>query len=116
MLGWHFLPETFVKALKEGLISPVKNPVKTYDLAECQFCKEEGAIGNTTYQLCSKCRANLQYHGEKCFVCSGSANHWEQFVEQREAWLSKPKTFQNTTLQEVKQPVAYGRNCQMSKM
>ena len=65
----HFLrPQTYVKALEEGLIAPVKNPVKAREVAECQFCYKYQAISLTKYQLCGTCSRHLQYHGEKCSI------------------------------------------------
>lgn len=61
-------PKTFVKALDEGLISPVPHPVKQYEVAECQFCYEYKRIGYPKYQLCDHCGKTLQYHGEKCSI------------------------------------------------
>jgi hypothetical protein len=65
----HFKrPETFVKALELGFVYPVENPVKRHTVAECHHCHRNMAIRNTTYQLCSLCRNDLQYYGEKCSV------------------------------------------------
>lgn len=66
----YFLrPKTFVKALQEGLVSPVKTPVGKKEIAECHFCHEYKTINNPKYQLCSNCSGHLQYHGETCQVC-----------------------------------------------
>ena len=62
-------PKTFVKALEDGLVSPVENPVERKEVAECHFCHEYKTINNTKYQLCSNCCGHLQYHGETCQVC-----------------------------------------------
>jgi hypothetical protein len=64
-------PETFVKALEDGIISPVEkeNRVKMKEIAECHHCYREIGIGNPTYQLCMSCTTHLQYHGETCGVC-----------------------------------------------
>ena len=65
----YFLrPQTFVKALAEGLVAPVENPVKWKETAECQGCHKEARINNTEYQLCSTCSNELQYHGETCSI------------------------------------------------
>ena len=61
-------PKTFVKAIEDGLVSIVPNPVKQYEVAECQFCYEFKRIGYTQYQLCDHCGKTLQYHGEKCSI------------------------------------------------
>ncbi len=66
----HFLrPEPFVKALEEGIISPVENPIKRGDIAECHHCYEGRNIFTPPYQLCSVCSQALRYHGETCQVC-----------------------------------------------
>ena len=61
-------PPTFVKVKEEGLFPeiPPSQRVKQGDIAECQFCYKHEKIDNMTYQLCSSCRNELQYHGEKC--------------------------------------------------
>ena len=61
-------PKTFVKAIKEGLVSEVPNTVKQYEVGECQFCYEYKPIGYPKYQLCDHCGKTLQYHGEKCSI------------------------------------------------
>jgi hypothetical protein len=68
----YFLrPKTFVRALEDGIISPVEkeNRVKCIEVAECHHCYQEKSINNPTYQLCSTCTQHLQYHGETCGVC-----------------------------------------------
>lgn len=62
-------PPTFFKALEEGIVSPVENPVKRGDIAECHHCYEDRIIFTPTYQLCGPCAMALQYHGETCQVC-----------------------------------------------
>lgn len=62
-------PPTFVKALEEGIVSPVENPLKRGDVAECHHCYEDRKIFTPTYQLCNPCAMSLQYHGETCQVC-----------------------------------------------
>lgn len=65
----HLLrPETFVKALAEGLVAPVENPVRFKEIAECHNCHKETPIANLEYQLCSTCVPQLQYHGEMCSI------------------------------------------------
>jgi hypothetical protein len=65
----HFLrPETFVKALAEGLVAGVENPVRHGEIAECHHCHREAKIENPEYQLCGVCRFELQYHGETCSI------------------------------------------------
>jgi len=59
-------PKTFVKALEEGLVSPVENPVGYNEIAECKSCGREKTIHNPEYQLCKVCCHHLQYHGETC--------------------------------------------------
>jgi ribosomal protein S14 len=68
---WLLRPETFVKALEEGFISPVKKKdrVKQKEIAECHHCYRESKINNPTYQLCGTCLSHLQHHGETCGVC-----------------------------------------------
>lgn len=63
-------PPTFVKVKEEGLLPEIPAPqrVKQGDVAECQFCYKHEAIDNMTYQLCSSCRNELQYLGEKCSI------------------------------------------------
>ena len=61
-------PKTFVKALEEGIVSQVPNPVKTNEIAECQFCYEYKPITYSNFQLCDGCGKKLQYHGEKCSI------------------------------------------------
>lgn len=61
-------PPTFVKALAAGLVSPVENPVRQKEIAECKNCKRDMKIGNTEYQLCSTCVQKLQYYGIKCSI------------------------------------------------
>jgi len=61
-------PQTYVKALAAGLISPVENPIKQSVVAECKNCERDMSITNTTYQLCSHCSKKLQYYGEKCSI------------------------------------------------
>jgi hypothetical protein len=68
----YFLrPETFVKALEEGIITLVEkeNRVKSKEVAECHHCYQEKPIINTPYQLCGSCSSILQYHGYTCGVC-----------------------------------------------
>ena len=64
-------PETFVKALEDGIISPVEkeNRVKHKEVAECHHCYEEKPINGPLYQLCGTCTPHLQYYGETCGVC-----------------------------------------------
>jgi hypothetical protein len=64
-------PETFIKALEEGIISLIdkENRVKHKEVAECHHCYQEKVINNTLYQLCGTCTKHLQYHGETCGVC-----------------------------------------------
>lgn len=123
----------------------VDSKIKKGEMSFCRCCHEFSAIYNVRYEVCRPCWRKYQWYGYQCDVpacsktadgtqafhrtrnkvlcdgCSQSWHHgkypWEQFVEQRQAWLSKPKTFQNTTLQEVKQPVAYGEiaKCQKCK-
>jgi len=64
-------PKTFVKALEQGIISPVEkdNWVKCGGIAECQHCNKESKINNAAYQLCGTCCKNFQYLGETCGVC-----------------------------------------------
>ena len=64
-------PKTFVKALEDGIISPVEkeNRVKHKEVAECHHCYQEKTINNAPYQLCNTCVRHLQYHGETCGVC-----------------------------------------------
>jgi hypothetical protein len=65
----YFLrPQTFVKALAESLVAPVKNPVKWNKIAECSFCHKEAPIDKSEYQLCSTCSTKLKYHGEMCSI------------------------------------------------
>ena len=65
----YFLrPQTYVKALAEGLVARVENPVKVREIAECHHCHREASIHNTEYQLCGTCCLELQYHGEKCSI------------------------------------------------
>lgn len=65
----YFLrPETFVKALAEGLVAPVENPVKWKETAECHGCHREALIYNIEYQLCDTCVPQLQFHGEMCSI------------------------------------------------
>jgi len=65
----YFLrPPTYVKALAEGLVSPVENGVKQKEIAECKNCKRDMKIDNTEYELCSSCVSKLSYYGEKCSI------------------------------------------------
>jgi len=65
----YFLrPPTFVKALAEGFVARVENPVKLKEIAECHHCHKETRIHNPEYQLCGTCRIELQYHGETCSI------------------------------------------------
>lgn len=66
--AWFARPETYVKALEEGLVSLVQHPVGRREIAECHFCHQYAEIRVPKYQLCSTCSMNLQYHGEKCSV------------------------------------------------
>jgi hypothetical protein len=68
---WLLRPETYVKALEEGIITLVEkeNRVKPKEVAECHHCYREKPIKNPTYQLCNTCQPYLQYHGETCGVC-----------------------------------------------
>lgn len=66
--AWFARPETYVKALEEGLVSLVETPFKQREIAECHFCRQYQRIHNPKYQLCSTCSLNLQYHGEKCSI------------------------------------------------
>ena len=59
-------PKTFVKALEEGLVSLVENPVRFKEFAECKSCGREKPIYNPEYQLCATCVRHFQYHGETC--------------------------------------------------
>ena len=65
----YFLrPETFVKALAEGLVARVENSVRQKEIAECYHCHKEAKINNAEYQLCNTCIFELQYHGETCSI------------------------------------------------
>jgi hypothetical protein len=65
----YFLrPKTYVKALAEGLVAPVENPVRQKEIAECHHCHREILIYNPEYQLCSTCSYELQFHGEMCSI------------------------------------------------
>jgi len=65
----YFLrPKTYVKALAEGLVAGVENPVRQKEIAECHHCHKETRINNTVYQLCSTCSKELQFHGEMCSI------------------------------------------------
>jgi len=75
-------PPTFVKALAAGLVSPVENPVRHNEIAECKTCKRDMKIDNTEYQLCGHCIRKLQYYGEKCSLrgaepCFNNAHHFD---------------------------------------
>lgn len=76
-------PDTYVKALEEGLVSIVDNPVNEGDIAECKYCKKQKTItGSLQYQLCGSCAAKLRYYGEKCSVggtepCPNSAMYFD---------------------------------------
>ena len=61
-------PKTYAKALEEGIVSEIPNPVKFDEVAECQFCYEYKRINVPKYQLCNTCSKSLQYHGEKCSI------------------------------------------------
>jgi hypothetical protein len=70
----HFLiPDSFTKALEAGLITAVKNPVKTNELAECHHCHDVRRIYVPKYQLCGTCGPKLLHHGEICVVCDDPA-------------------------------------------
>ena len=64
-------PKTFVKALEEGIISPIEkeNRFNQSEVAECQHCNRESQISSLIYQLCVTCTKHLQYYGETCGVC-----------------------------------------------
>ena len=67
----HLLrPATFVKVAEEGLLKEIPKHlrVKQRDVAECQWCYKYESIDNMKYQLCSGCRYELQYLGEKCSI------------------------------------------------
>ena len=67
----HLLrPATFVKVAEDGLLREIPKHlrVKQKDVAECQFCYKYESIDNMKYQLCSGCRYELQYLGEKCSI------------------------------------------------
>lgn len=67
----HLLrPPTFVKVAEDGLLREIPKHlrVKQKDVAECQFCYKYESIDNMKYQLCSGCRYELQYLGEKCSI------------------------------------------------
>ena len=65
-------PETFVKALAAGLVTPVENPLRQTGnkkpRGKCSICQEEKRIGNPLYQLCMSCVRTLQHYGEKCSI------------------------------------------------
>jgi len=61
-------PPTFVKALAEGLVSPVETGVRIGVITECEYCKRDMKISNIEYQLCVTCSQKLQYYGEKCSI------------------------------------------------
>jgi len=69
--SWLLRPKTYVKALKDGIISPVEkeNRVKHKEVAECHHCHKEASIINLHYQLCATCARKIQFHGETCGVC-----------------------------------------------
>jgi hypothetical protein len=69
--SWLLRPETFVKALEDGIISVVEkeNRVKKNEVAECHHCNREAKINNAVYQLCGTCSQIIQYRGETCGVC-----------------------------------------------
>lgn len=80
--AWLARPKTFVKALEEGLIALVENPVKQKEVAECHFCHEYREVRTPKYQLCSTCGQNLQFHGEKCSIggkdpCNNDAAYFD---------------------------------------
>ena len=62
-------PKTFVKALEEGIVSQVENPVKTKErLLNVIFAKYAETHYIFYFQLCSMVVVqNLQYHGKKVF-------------------------------------------------
>lgn len=80
--AWFARPKTFVKALEEGLIAPVENPLPQRTIAECHFCHKYAEIRNNIYQLCSTCGHNLQFHGETCSIkgkesCNNDAHYFD---------------------------------------
>ena len=80
--AWFARPKTFVKALEEGLIAPVENPLPQRTIAECHFCHKYAEIRTPKYQLCSTCGHNLQFHGEKCSIggeepCNNDAHYFD---------------------------------------
>ena len=72
-------PSTFVKALEEGLVSVVENPVSSQDIAKCHFCYDFKPIANPKYQLCNNCSKHLQFHGESCSIsdCDNDATTFD---------------------------------------
>jgi len=62
-------PKGFQKALDEGIVSPVENPVSRAEIAECHHCYKNRKIDHTTYQLCNTCFVHLQFYGEICDIC-----------------------------------------------
>jgi len=82
-------PETFVKALAEGLVAPVENPVASGEVAECRSCgRDDLTIHHPSYQLCGTCRQRLQYHGETCQVCDH--NPASTFVDDESIYVCNP--------------------------
>jgi len=71
---WHTRPDPFTKALEAGLITAVKNPVKTNEIAECHHCHNVMRITGTKYQLCGTCYPKLLHLGESCVVCGDPAS------------------------------------------
>lgn len=69
-------PEPFVKALEEGIVSEVENPVPMNEVAECSHCHRYMQIKTPKYQLCSTCMSHLTYHGHECFVCEADAKEF----------------------------------------
>lgn len=107
--------------------------------AFCRGCHTFKTIVNKTYTLCSSCRGKYVYYGESCDVpicdkvSDGSLQfqsrdnkllckpcyhswmqynknaYWEDFLEIRTAWKSRPQTFQNLPehIKITEKPLSY---------
>ena len=78
---WQLRPETFQRALAEGVITkvlPQESKTRQNEKGECRSCGRNARIINAEYQLCNLCRSKYQYYDETCSIrgvepCSNAA-------------------------------------------
>lgn len=116
--SWFLRPQTFVKALELGLVTTVEknDRVEQGEIAECYSCKTPKRIWNNTYQLCSSCGPNLQFHGEICGVCeihNAMMFDEEESIFVCQCCVQRTKTHKISSYQIYKTQIRTITNCQI---